>query len=143
MAGVIVELFSRRTFDFSSLAAAGVARIAWDAAQPVEEFTEGVIVLRSHAHTIPAAASFRVRAFLAAPSREQPSTTFWATTPAIGDALLTSAGPSAPTLIVAPLATNFGGFLYVDVTATQGSGMTTLSATLSCDLVVKRRAWGR
>ncbi|MBX7080157.1 MAG: hypothetical protein K1X88_13255 [Nannocystaceae bacterium] len=140
MAGVIVELFPRRSWDFGQLAPTGVVRFALVHALPVADFSEASLQLRSHGHTMSSGQSIRLRAFTAAPYPETPQTLFWASATALADISLTSV-IAAPTLLLAPLPNNFGGHLYLDLTATMGSSTVALSATLSAQLVLKRRRW--
>ncbi len=140
MAGVILELLPRRTWDFGALAPTGVLRVALQHALCVREFSEAQLQLRSHGHTMSSGQSIRVRVFAAAPSLDAPQTLFWASGTALADLSLTST-VTAPALLTSALATNFGGYLYVDLTATMGSSTLAMSAILSAQIVLKRGRW--
>lgn len=142
MAGVIVELFDRRSFDFGGLAAGSAVTLSWWLGGPVSNFTEGVLQLRAHGYTFGSStASMRLRLWLGAPTAEDPQTDLFSTALAIGSVTLSSTSPASPALLANPLAGNFGGFLYTQLIVTQGSVAAALSATLSAQVVLKRRAW--
>ncbi len=124
----VIKVIPKTTYDFTSGSATHVVCRALD----VTASSQGALLVRAHDHSIASGGSVVVTVKISAPSHEEPSIDF------IGDevasATLNSSSPAAPLLIKDDLDAAFGGFLWVEVVGTQGSGTT--SATISCDLAM-------
>ena len=138
MAGQIIPLFSRRTFDFSKLQGSQTIPVPIVKAVDVSQYTQATLEVRVHSMTISGGSAYiRVKLYTTAPSAEDPGRDF-----VYGSAVATtsnlSSSNTAPTLLVAQVSSGFGGMLAVAVEGEQpGSPVVSLTADLSAQLVVK------
>ena len=84
---------------------------------------------------MPANGSIDVKAYITAPSIEDPSREFTLAT-AVGTASVVQSSGN-PGLVTGNLTSNFGSMLKITIVGTQPSTATTLAATLSAELVLK------
>ena len=128
---MIIPLFTKREFDFSS----GSATVVVVKSVDTSRYTEGVVNLRVHSNSSTAGTgTINAQAKSVALTGEDPSIDFVDGT-TLATASMTSS-TSAGTLIRGALATGFGGSLQITIVGTKGTS-TTLKATLSAELVVK------
>jgi hypothetical protein len=135
MSGRVVNLFSMRQFDFSNVGDDDTLELPIVKALDVSQYTEGKIVVRIHNHSVPSGGSIDIKAYITAPSVEDPSVEFTATS-AIGSASVVY-GSANPGLVTGNITSNFGGMLKITVLGDQPATATTMTATLSADLVLK------
>lgn len=133
MAGVIIPLWNKKSWNFDNLTAGTSETHVAVKALSSERYTEGLIVVRAHTRDIVNASSkIEVVAFTTAPSSEDPAVDFVSTT-ASGTA--TVANGSTTTVATVGLS-GFGGFLRIHVIGTRVSSGN-CKADLSADLVLK------
>lgn len=133
MAGVIIPLWNKKSWNFNNLTASTSETHVAVKALSSERYTEALLVVRAHTRDIVNASSkIEIVAFTTAPSAEDPSVDFFSST-ASGTA--TIANGSTTTFATAQLA-NFGGFLRIHVIGTRGTSGN-CSSDLSADLVLK------
>lgn len=137
MPGVQVELFSKRAWDFSALAATGKCTLVIASAVPVARWVEGVFLVRLHSRSIASGASVRIRLFTCAPSPEAPQTEWVVPASPAADILLDSTSPLAPALLQTPLSAAFGAALQVQMLATQAGTPGLIQCELSGTLILK------
>lgn len=128
MAGTTIPLFTKRQVSF---AASGT--ITQVKAVDVSQWTEGVILVRVHAHDVGTGSSIDVRARTTAPSADEPDTDF--VNDASDVAKATVGTDSSIKLYSDAFSSDFGGALEIALVGTKGAGNCT--ATLSAELVVK------
>lgn len=135
MSGRIVNILSLREFDFTDVGDGDSVEIPIVKALDVSQYTEGKILVRVHNHDVPANGSIDVKAYITAPSIEDPSREFILPT-AVATASVVQ-GSGNPGLVTGNLTSNFGAMLKITVVGTQPSTATTLTATLSAEIVLK------
>jgi hypothetical protein len=124
----VIKVIPKTTYDFTSGGSTHVVCRALD----VTDSSSGSLLVRSHDHSISSGGSIDVVVRISAPSHEDPSIDFVGN--AVATATLDSSTPAAPLLLKDDLDPSFGGFLWVEVVGTKGSGTT--KATISCDLAM-------
>ena len=133
MAGTTIELFSRRTFDFSGLSNSQNTELVLNTMIDVDEWTQGVIVARVNALTLVTGATVDLiaRPTIAAP--EDPNLDFVTST---NQTTLNITG-TAPLMLLGALTANFGGGLRIIVRGARATTAGTISCTMSAALVMK------
>lgn len=127
----IITLFTKRTVTFTSLQASTFETQTYVKAVQVDQYKQGMIVVRVHSRNIDANCTITVTASITAPSPEDPSVSF--DSAVIGTATINS----GTTLTFANAAlSNMGGFLKINVVGTKGSSGTNITADISADLVL-------
>jgi hypothetical protein len=134
MAGTILRLMPRTDFDFGKVQASNSV-IVWTSQNiDVSRYREGTMLVRVHALNIGTTATLVVALRAVQPSQEDPAQYFRSTTDL---AFVVLGNGTAPQLQVAALPANFGGFVSLQLRASQPAVATTLIATLSVDLSLK------
>jgi hypothetical protein len=130
MAVDVIPTIPKRTYDFSD----GGATVVVERALDVTAASSGSLLVRVHeAQFDGSGGSVKVVAKVSAPSREQPEADFVG--PEVASVTIEGT-PEVPLLLKEDLDPEFGGFLWIEVVGTQGSGATTM-ATISVDLAMK------
>jgi len=127
----IITLFTKRTVTFTSLQASTSETQTYVKAIPVDQFKQGMLVVRAHSRNIDANCSIAVTAQVTAPSPEDPSANF--DSAVIGTATLSN-GTTATFANVA--LSNMGGYLKINVVGTKGSSGTNITADVSADIIL-------
>lgn len=128
MAGTTIPLITMREYDFASSGEVVVIK-----AVPVQNWTSGILQVRVHATTVTSSSTIDVKAYVTAPTNEDPTKDFVAGS-AAGTAQIDSS-TTAPGLVLATVSANFGAFLRIVIAGTVSGG--TCKATISADLVLK------
>ena len=137
MPGERVAILARTTYNLVNLDAAKSQDFVLVKTQDVRGFREGTLLVRVHAYTIAQAdAKFEVRARTTAPSQEDPLRDYLSSSADLASITINNT-LTAPTLLKAGLGSNFGSFLRVYLRGTQGAVWSTLSVTVSVELVLK------
>jgi hypothetical protein len=136
MPGIIVPVFARTDFNYTTTVAGAMAEFPIAQNIDVSQYRECTLLVRVHALSFANAGSkIEVRARRVAPTDEDPAqffrdqTTSWTVPVTQGD--------TAPRLLNVTVGPNTGGWISVFLVVTQGSTGTTLTATLSADLSLK------
>ena len=131
-AGLVIPLISRRTYDFSNVAATGVLELPLIRAQPVVGYADAILQLRVYSATVPGLSSVELRAQAISPSCDDPGTDFLGME--LGSITLDSS-TTAPSLHSISLGSDFGSHIQFVLLATRDSG--TFTVELGADLVVR------
>ncbi len=133
MAGMVIPLWNKKSFNFNNLTAGTTETHVAVKAVAVEKYREAMLIVRAHTRDIVNGSSkIEIIAFTTAPSGEDPAVDFVSTT-ASGTAAITNGSTST---VATVSLSNFGGFLRINVMGTRvTSGNCT--ADLSAEIVVK------
>jgi hypothetical protein len=135
MPGAIIPVFSRRMFDFDNVQSPGEIEFTLAKAIDVEQYTEGTLLVRVHAHNIERGASIEVIAKATAPSNEDPELDFVGATVV---AVTVDVTVSAPALVKRTFTADPGERVTITVRGSQTStAPVSCNAELSAELVVK------
>ena len=130
---VRIPFLTERAYDFSTLAASATSDVIIVKALDIVPYRSGELQVRVHAASWGGGSPALVlKAYVTAPSRDDPSVDF------VGDAKATATLSSAAAgdLVNQALAPKFGSHLRLVLEATQGSPAGTLQATISGELVL-------
>ena len=136
MAGVRVELFGLRSFNFAGLTAGTSTEFVVFEALDVSDYTEGTLLVRVHSGTnLGGSSTLFVNMNVYAPSPDDPSNdpSF---SKFISRVSLDSSTP-VPGLVSASLGANFGEVVRVSVTGTRDSGGAFAQAVVSAEVSLK------
>ncbi len=134
MSGTLLSLLEMTSYDFDDIGDDGEVAQLVASNVDVSRWPHGELLVRVHSHTIGTGAGLAVEVRRALPSPQDPSRRF--EQDAIASAPLTSS-TTAPSLIVDALTEPLGSYVNVYVIAAQPANNTTLSATISVELVLK------
>ena len=136
MAGITVPILDRTDYNFTNTVAGTMAEMPIAQNIDVSQYTDCQLFIRVHALSIQNAGStLALRARRVAPTEEDPAqffrdqSTSWTVTAGSAD--------TAPRILAVTVGPNTGGWISIFMVATQGSAGTTLTATLSAELVLK------
>lgn len=135
MPGAMIPVFSRRMFDFDNVQSPGEVEFVIAKAIDVEQYTEGTLLVRVHAHDIDRGAKIEVIARATAPSSEDPELDFVGETVVI---VTVDATVRAPELVKASFWADPGERVTITVKGSQlSTAPVSCNAELSAELVVK------
>lgn len=133
MAGMIIPLWNKKSWNFDNLTASTSETHVAVKAVASERYTEAMLVVRAHTRDIVNASSkIEIVAFTTAPSGEDPSVDFFSST-ASGTATI---GNGSTSMLATAALANFGGFLRIQVIGTRNTSGN-CNAELSADIVMK------
>ena len=132
MAGRRIELFARRTFELTDVAASQTMTVELIDRLAVEGAERGTLLVRAHSADLSGGGEMSVVLQQTAPTSEDPSVDFIGT-----DLVSTGVVGSAPGLKVGGVDLSGVGMLRVVLEATQSGGGGTLTADVSAELVLK------
>jgi len=136
MTGTMIPVLERTDFSFTTTVAGTMAEVPIAPNIDVSQYTDCQLLLRIHALSIANPGStIALRARRVAPTEEDPAqffrdtSTAWTVTAGTNDL--------APRILSVNVGPNAGGWISIFLVVTQGSAGTTLTATLSAELVLK------
>jgi hypothetical protein len=133
MAGTVIVLWNKRSFNFNNVIAGSSESHVAVKALAVERYREAQLIVRAHTRTIDDTNSMiQIVAQTTAPTAEDPSIDFVSTT-ASGTATIAS---GSTTVVATANLSNFGGFLRFNVIGTRTTSGSCV-AELSAELVLK------
>lgn len=135
MAGTVLRLLPRTDYDFAKVQASNSVVVWTSQNVDVSRYREATLLVRVHTINIGTGATLVVALRTAQPSQEDPAQYFRASSD-LAYVLLNN-GTTAPRLEAAALPSNFGGFVSLQLRASQPGTLTTLNATLSVELSLK------
>lgn len=133
MAGLLVPLFSRRSFSFTGLTASTTMDIVIVRALPVFGYREATVLVKVHSVALDGGATIDLLASETSPTEDAPGVDFVASTVVLTASVATG---TTPALVHAGNASTFGGHLQIVVRGTRGS-TGSCDAVLEADLVLK------
>lgn len=138
MAGTIIPVFTKRTFDFSNLGSSATAEYVMVKSLDVSQWTSVSLWIRVHSNSIaPDDAEIQVVVYPTDPSAEEPSVDFVDSDTYAYYAVQKST--AAPGLLGLNISSISDGFVRISVKGVQGSTPGTSSADLSVDVVAKAK----
>jgi hypothetical protein len=139
MPGMIIKALPKTTYDFSTLTGANQTMVLTVARGiDVSAFREATALMRVHSINFNQSPSVKIDIFPEAPTSEDPSQDFIATTAVASSGTVALNSFTAPYLNIQPFSTPFGAFLRIKVTGTQGAtASTTFNFAISIDIVAK------
>lgn len=139
MAGIIIPLFGKRTFDFSNLGASGTAEYVMVKALDLSQWTDVSLWIRVHSNGTEAGGEIQVIAHPTAPSVEDPAVDFVATGTSVSYTIDEST-PS-PGLLGVGMSAVSSPAVQISVKGVQNSGppLVAIVAELSVEIVAKAK----
>lgn len=132
MAGVIIPILEKRTFEYGYLGAAATQDIVLHPAVDVTSYFRVKLMVRIHAITA-STGNFQFRFFNTFPSEQDPAE--FTEVAAAGSAISISA--ASPNIVVANTTTDTMAFLKIVLRATQVTASTTLYGEFSAALLLR------
>lgn len=135
MSGIVMRLLPRTDYNFNNVQAS-TSVIIWPTQDvDVSRYREGTLLVRVHANTIGTTATFIAALRASLPSKEDPAQFFRAQSDLAYVQIVNST--PAPSLQPVALPAPFGGFVSLQLRASQPASTTNLSLTISVDLSLK------
>jgi hypothetical protein len=137
MTGTIIPAFSKRAFDFSSLAGSTTVEFVMIEALDLSHWTTVSLWVRVHSVNVGSTAAIEVIAYPIAPSVEQPEIDFVDT--ATSAICKVDSGTSAPGLLSVDISSLAAPAIQLRVKGTQASSPGEVDAELSAEIVAKAK----
>jgi hypothetical protein len=138
MSGTEIRLLDKTLFDFGNVAngsAGGDMFYAQNVGAAL--YTQGALLVRVHAKTVPGTAKVVFKAYPSAPTNEDPATTYRAPALTLTPAVEIVTGTAVGALLLGGLSTPFGGHIDFCLQPQYQAGGGAFSVVISVDLVLK------
>ncbi len=143
----VIDLFPKERLNFQSLQTGSSETVVLVEELDTSCFGDGVLMVRVHANQITGTSTMTVEVRSVAPSEDDPSTYFVASTATTSVVIDSTAASAAGKLLLGPFTSGFGSCIRVSVIGSRGGAVDVITADLSAALVSRkgivapRRTW--